>query len=72
MCHTLKKATGYDIQGKAKESNEFIHLINSVATCQFQSSKSLNKSFVCIISVTCFPIINNIIYIILVSLKFIF
>ncbi|MBS4535015.1 L-fucose isomerase [Clostridium sp. D2Q-14] len=29
----VKKATGYDIEGKAKEANGFIHLINSGATC---------------------------------------
>ncbi len=29
----VKRATGYDIQGKAKESNGFIHLINSGACC---------------------------------------
>ncbi len=29
----LKKATGYELEGKAKENNGFIHLINSGATC---------------------------------------
>jgi L-fucose isomerase len=29
----VKKATGYDLEGKAKESDGFIHLINSGATC---------------------------------------
>ena len=29
----VKRATGYDIEGKAKESNGFIHLINSGACC---------------------------------------
>ena len=29
----VKRATGYDIDGKAKESNGFIHLINSGACC---------------------------------------
>lgn len=29
----VKKATGYDIEGKAKESDGFIHLINSGAAC---------------------------------------
>ena len=29
----IKKATGYDIEGKAKEANGFIHLINSGAAC---------------------------------------
>lgn len=29
----VKKATGYDIEGKAKEADGFIHLINSGATC---------------------------------------
>lgn len=29
----VKKATGFDIQGKAKEANGFIHLINSGACC---------------------------------------
>jgi len=29
----VKKATGYDIDGKAKESDGFIHLINSGACC---------------------------------------
>ena len=29
----VKRATGYDIEGKAKEANGFIHLINSGACC---------------------------------------
>ncbi|MBQ9940862.1 MAG: L-fucose isomerase [Clostridia bacterium] len=29
----VKRTTGYDIQGKAKEANGFIHLINSGACC---------------------------------------
>ncbi len=29
----VKKATGYDIEGKAKEADGFIHLINSGAAC---------------------------------------
>lgn len=29
----VKKATGYDIEGKAKDANGFIHLINSGACC---------------------------------------
>lgn len=29
----VRKATGYDIQGKAKEADGFIHLINSGAAC---------------------------------------
>ena len=29
----VKKTTGYDIEGKAKDANGFIHLINSGATC---------------------------------------
>ncbi|MBE6762455.1 MAG: L-fucose isomerase [Ruminococcaceae bacterium] len=29
----VKRVTGYDIEGKAKESNGFIHLINSGACC---------------------------------------
>ena len=29
----VKRATGYDIEGKAKDSNGFIHLINSGACC---------------------------------------
>ncbi len=29
----VKSATGYDIEGKAKDSNGFIHLINSGAAC---------------------------------------
>ena len=29
----VKKSTGYDIQGKAKEADGFIHLINSGAAC---------------------------------------
>ena len=29
----VKKATGYDLEGKAKESGGFIHLINSGAAC---------------------------------------
>ena len=31
--NAIKKATGYDIQGKAKEAGGFIHLINSGAAC---------------------------------------
>ena len=30
---SVKKATGYDIEGKAKEADGFIHLINSGACC---------------------------------------
>ncbi len=30
---SVKKATGYDIEGKVKEANGFIHLINSGACC---------------------------------------
>ena len=30
---SVKRATGYDIEGKAKEANGFIHLINSGACC---------------------------------------
>mgnify|MGYP002513735751 CR=1 FL=1 len=33
MPDAVKKATGYDIEGKAKEANGFIHLINSGACC---------------------------------------
>ena len=29
----VKKATGYDVEGRAKEANGFIHLINSGAAC---------------------------------------
>ena len=29
----VKKATGYELEGKAKEANGFIHLINSGAAC---------------------------------------
>jgi len=32
-CEAVKKATGYDLEGRAREAGGFIHLINSGATC---------------------------------------
>ncbi|MBR0462788.1 MAG: L-fucose isomerase [Clostridia bacterium] len=38
----VKKATGYDIEGKAKENCGFIHLINSGACCLDANGKALD------------------------------
>jgi len=39
----VKKATGYDIEGKAKENGGFIHLINSGACCLDANGKATDK-----------------------------
>lgn len=39
----VKKATGYDIQGVAKEADGFLHLINSGAACLDASGQSVDK-----------------------------
>lgn len=39
----VKKATGYEIEGKAKESDGFLHLINSGAACLDASAQSIDK-----------------------------
>ena len=38
----VKRVTGYDIEGKAKESNGFIHLINSGAACVDANCRATN------------------------------
>ena len=40
---SVKKATGYDIEGKAKEAGGFIHLINSGAACLDASGAATDK-----------------------------
>lgn len=40
----VKKATGYDLEGIAKESDGFIHLINSGAACLDASGASLDEN----------------------------
>ncbi len=40
----VKKATGYDLEGVAKESGGFIHLINSGASCLDGSGVSLDEN----------------------------
>jgi L-fucose isomerase len=40
----VKKATGYDIEGKAKEANGFIHLINSGACCLDANAKATDEN----------------------------
>ncbi len=39
----VKKATGYDIEGKAKEAGGFIHLINSGAACLDANGMAKNE-----------------------------
>ncbi len=41
---SVKKATGYDIEGKAKEADGFIHLINSGACCLDANGKALDEN----------------------------
>ena len=41
---SVKKATGYDIEGKAKEAGGFIHLINSGAACLDASGAATDKN----------------------------
>lgn len=40
----VKNATGYDIEGKAKEAGGFIHLINSGAACLDASGESVDEA----------------------------
>ncbi|MDO5416826.1 MAG: L-fucose isomerase [Lachnospiraceae bacterium] len=40
---SVKKASGYELEGKAKEAGGFIHLINSGAACLDASGTSLDK-----------------------------
>lgn len=40
----VKKATGYDIEGVAKQSGGFIHLINSGACCLDATAKALDEN----------------------------
>jgi L-fucose isomerase len=40
----VKKATGYDIEGKAKDANGFIHLINSGACCLDANAKATDEN----------------------------
>ncbi|MFV0440475.1 MAG: L-fucose isomerase, partial [Lachnospirales bacterium] len=41
---SVKNATGYELEGKAKESDGFIHLINSGACCLDASGESKNEN----------------------------
>ena len=41
---SVKRVTGYDIQGKAKEANGFIHLINSGAACLDANCRAINEN----------------------------
>jgi len=41
---SVKRATGYDIEGKAKEANGFIHLINSGACCLDANGESKDEN----------------------------
>ena len=41
---SVKRATGYDITGKAKEANGFIHLINSGACCLDANGSAKDES----------------------------
>ena len=41
---SVKKATGYDIVGKAKDAGGFIHLINSGAACVDANMRSLDEN----------------------------
>ena len=36
----VKKATGYELEGKAKEGKGFLHLINSGAACSMLAARS--------------------------------
>lgn len=40
----VKKATGYDIEGVAKQSDGFIHLINSGACCLDANAKAIDEN----------------------------
>ena len=41
---SVKRVTGYDIEGKAKEANGFIHLINSGAACLDANCRAVNAN----------------------------
>ena len=41
---SVKRVTGYDIEGKAKEANGFIHLINSGAACLDANCRAINEN----------------------------
>ncbi len=41
---SVKKATGYDIEGKAKDADGFIHLINSGACCLDANGEALDEN----------------------------
>ena len=41
---SVKKATGYDIEGKAKDAGGFIHLINSGAACVDANMRSVDAN----------------------------
>ena len=40
---SVKRVTGYDLEGHAKEANGFIHLINSGAACLDASGEAVNE-----------------------------
>ncbi|MBQ9085437.1 MAG: L-fucose isomerase [Clostridia bacterium] len=40
----VKRVTGYDIEGKAKEANGFIHLINSGAACLDANCRAIGEN----------------------------
>ena len=41
---SVKRVTGYDIEGKAKEANGFIHLINSGAACLDANGEAVDEN----------------------------
>ena len=41
---SVKRVTGYELEGKAKEANGFIHLINSGAACLDANCRAINES----------------------------
>ena len=41
---SVKRVTGYDIEGKAKEADGFIHLINSGAACVDANCRAVNEN----------------------------
>ncbi len=42
--NSVKRVTGYEIEGKAKEANGFIHLINSGAACLDANCRAINEN----------------------------
>ena len=42
--NSVKRVTGYDIEGKAKDANGFIHLINSGAACLDANCRAINEA----------------------------